>query len=510
MQVALPIFVLMVVVILTRKVLLALASAVVAACLVAVSGVVLPAMGLFYGRLSEVLTDSLNLRSLLFVVMLGIMANVMSESGAVLLFAKYVKNRLASKIKGQFVLIILALFTAIDDYLSTLTRGVLARSLSKESDISAHKYAYQVHGTSFSMHILFPLSSTAIVIIAILQATPAFQSLHISPIDFFIQTIPYNLYAMLAMVLVIITSLSSREVPALRKATGLEAQQMLVPGSQEKQLGSARYFDFPLLVFPLPLVATTLFLLPLLLQPEMNLATLLEEGDISVALLWALSLTLVGSLLFFWLARGFSPVALLRWSGQGALQILPVCLILTFGWTFGLLMNLDLNTHAVVSGLLDQLLISQQMIPMLIFLLSAITAALIGCPWSSLALLLPVVLHASLQIEPTHSWLVLCGAASISGVVLGDQISPISDLSILTASSLGISPVQHSSTQIMLVLVTALSALLGFMMLGAGQSWIVVMGVTLLLELTLFWLITQPTLPYVAKLDASAQVRDNP
>ncbi|MCB0090567.1 MAG: hypothetical protein KDE54_21840, partial [Caldilineaceae bacterium] len=75
------------------------------------------------------LTDSLNLRSLLFVILLGMLANLMSESGAVLLFAKYVKKRLASRIKGQFVLIILAFLTAIDDYLSTLTRGVLARSL---------------------------------------------------------------------------------------------------------------------------------------------------------------------------------------------------------------------------------------------------------------------------------------------------------------------------------------------------------------------------------------------
>ncbi|MEZ4709657.1 MAG: Na+/H+ antiporter NhaC family protein [Caldilineaceae bacterium] len=491
MQVALPIFVLLVVVIMTRRVLFALASAVVTACLVSVSGVVLSALLLFYTRVAEVLTDSLNLRSLLFVILLGMLANLMSESGAVLLFAKYVKKRLASKIKGQFVLIILAFLTAIDDYLSTLTRGVLARSLSRESDVSANKYAYQVHGTSFSMHILFPLSSTAIVIIAILQATPAFQSLQISPIHFFIKTIPYNLYALLAMMLVIITSISSREVPALRKANDAVLAQSTDDGAPGKQVGAAHHLDFALLVFPLPVLAAALFLMPLVAQPGMDLATLLEYGDISMALLWALAFMLIGALLFFWLARGFALPALLGWSGRGALQILPVCLILTFGWTFGLLMNLDLDTHAVVSNVFGHLLIGSALIPVLFFILSAITAALIGCPWSSLALLLPIVLHAGLQISPDQSWLVLCGAAAISGVVLGDQISPISDLSILTASSLGISPVQHSSTQILLVAVTALSALLGFVLLGIGQSLLLVIGITLLVELTLFRLVTQ-------------------
>ncbi|MCB0090568.1 MAG: hypothetical protein KDE54_21845 [Caldilineaceae bacterium] len=47
MQVALPIFVLMVVVLTTRRVLLALAAAVVTACLVSVSGVMLAALTLF-------------------------------------------------------------------------------------------------------------------------------------------------------------------------------------------------------------------------------------------------------------------------------------------------------------------------------------------------------------------------------------------------------------------------------------------------------------------------------
>ena len=491
MQVALPIFVLMVVVLTTRRVLLALAAAVVTACLVSVSGVMLAALTLFYVRVTEVLTDSLNLRSLLFVILLGMLANLMSESGAVLLFAKYVKKRLASRIKGQFVLIILAFLTAIDDYLSTLTRGVLARSLSRESNVSVTKYAYQVHGTSFSMHILFPLSSTAIVIIAILQATPAFQSLQISPITFFIQTIPYNLYALLAMMLVIITSFSSREVPALRKASDSALILSTEDGVPEEQRGAAHPLDFALLVFPLPVVATGLFLLPLLLQPDMSLSTLLAQGDISMALLWSLALMLIGALLFFWLARGFALSSLWRWSGRGALQILPVCLILTFGWTFGLLMNLDLDTQAVVSNVFGHLFIGSSLIPVLFFILSAVTAALIGCPWSSLALLLPIVLHAGLQINTEQSWLVLCGAAAISGVVLGDQISPISDLSILTASSLGISPVQHASTQILLVAVTALSALLGFVLLGIGQSLLLVIGITLLVELTLFRLVTQ-------------------
>jgi len=106
-------------------------------------------------------------------------------------------------------------------------------------------------------------------------------------------------------------------------------------------------------------------------------------------------------------------------------------------------------------------------------------------PWTALGVLIPIALHMIGSVGAEDGQAALWIAALLSGVNLGEQASPLSDLSILTARTIGISPFQHSVTQLPYIAMGGVSALLVFLLLGAGEtpSLAILGGVLLVLQL---------------------------
>ena len=121
------------------------------------------------------------------------------------------------------------------------------------------------------------------------------------------------------------------------------------------------------------------------------------------------------------------------------------------------------------------------------FLLCAMMAFTTGSSWGTFAIMIPI--GAEIASQVAAELLLPALSAVLAGSVFGDHCSPISDTSVLSATSSGCEPRAHVLTQLPFALTVACSALVGFQMLNLGLgkeiSWLAALAVTVLLLTTL-------------------------
>jgi Na+/H+ antiporter NhaC len=79
----------------------------------------------------------------------------------------------------------------------------------------------------------------------------------------------------------------------------------------------------------------------------------------------------------------------------------------------------------------------------------------IGSSWGTYAVVFPLAMPLAWAINPDATYLSLCFGAVLGGAVFGDQCSPISDTTILSALACGGDIMDHVMTQLPLALAAA-------------------------------------------------------
>ena len=79
----------------------------------------------------------------------------------------------------------------------------------------------------------------------------------------------------------------------------------------------------------------------------------------------------------------------------------------------------------------------------------------IGTSWGTYAVVFPIAMPLAYAINPDPTYISLCFGAVLGGAVFGDQCSPISDTTILSALACGGDLMDHVTTQLPLALIAA-------------------------------------------------------
>ncbi len=159
------------------------------------------------------------------------------------------------------------------------------------------------------------------------------------------------------------------------------------------------------------------------------------------------------------------------WLGL-AKSVVP-CLILTFAWS---LKNCSdaLHTDAFLVALLVEN-VSLVFLPTLVFLVACLTSFTTGTSWGTMAILIPIVGPVAFELEGgTYGLITIMSlGAVLDGSVFGDHCSPISDTTILSASSSQCELMAHVRTQMPYSILGASIALLcGYLPVARGFGWI--------------------------------------
>ncbi|MGC9351233.1 MAG: Na+/H+ antiporter NhaC family protein, partial [Sulfurovum sp.] len=190
------------------------------------------------------------------------------------------------------------------------------------------------------------------------------------------------------------------------------------------------------------------------------------EGDIfkgsgSTSVYYAVITTLLFIYLFFVPNRTISHKRYFEGLFEGISHMLPVTTILVFALLIGKVIG-DLGTAQYLASIL-QGNISSVLVPLLVFLVSALTAFSTGTSWGTFSIMMPIGLALGATLD-LHIPLVI--AAVISGGIFGDHASPISDTTIISSMAADCNHIDHVRTQLPYALIGGALASLAFLIAG--------------------------------------------
>jgi len=159
--------------------------------------------------------------------------------------------------------------------------------------------------------------------------------------------------------------------------------------------------------------------------------------------------------------------------------------ILYFAWMIGAICA-TLRTAPYLTALLGDSL-DPHVLPTLLLLLAGFVAFATGSSWSTMSILLPLVVGLSYQLgvgldlgptaqESGRALMVMSISAVLFGAIFGDHCSPISDTTILSSMGSGSDHIAHVRTQMPYALgIGALGMLVGDIPTAFGLSpWVAI------------------------------------
>ena len=173
--------------------------------------------------------NSMNLNILIFDVLLGMIIVLMSKSGGSAAYGKWAGNKIKSKKSAMLATTGLGVLIFVDDYFNCLTVGSVMRPVTDRFKVSRAKLAYIIDATAAPVCIIAPISSWAA---AVNSYVP--EDAGISGFQLFLRTIPYNLYAILTLLMVFTIILTGLDFGLMKKhEKNAAASDLFTSGGEE-------------------------------------------------------------------------------------------------------------------------------------------------------------------------------------------------------------------------------------------------------------------------------------
>lgn len=452
----------------------------------------------------ESLNNSGHLSIILFSMIIAATVSLISKNGGM----KGVVNRLSkfatSPRSGSLVTWLLGVVIFFDDYANTLVVGNTMRPLADKLRISREKLSYIIDSTAA------PVASVAFVTtwigaeLSYIQDGINSLNLDESAYGVFFNSLAYSYYPFFTLAFVVILIWSKSDfgpmLKAERKARNYShsatltddqnvSSDMLEEVSAKKGV-VARSFNavIPVLVIVIGTLTALIYTGwdgEIWASQQLGFFEKLSEtigaADSYTALLWASLTSLFVALILTLSQKLLSLTEAMESIIQGFKTMLPAIMILTLAWSVALITE-HMHTADFISGLLIEASVSPYLIPVITFIIAALVAFSTGSSWGTMAILYPLILpsgwmlaqNSGLDYETTMSIFHNIAAAVLTGSVLGDHCSPISDTTILSSLASSCPHIDHVRTQLPYALTTgAVAIFIGTIPASFGVSpWI--------------------------------------
>ena len=426
--------------------------------------------------LNKIIFDSFRLQVLTFTAVLLLMGKTLNINGGVgaifNLSKRFVKNKVGVQVTAFFS----GLLLFFDDYANTVVIGNSFKTLFDKFKISRAKLAYIVDSTAapiagimlFSTWIGFELQT-------IKDSLKNTQMANLEPYSLFTQSIPFRLYCLLALFMVIISILMKREFPSMKEQESIAQKQT---DSDELILTGSPF------AFILPIVTIIAVLIYGLIHTSSHTManpfsssewTKLFSGteDSSLVLLYASLSGFFVSLIFVPKTNFIASIKTLFKETNSFIFL--VLTILFCAWFIGELVQ-TLEAPKLILLFLPEN-IPNWIWPSVGFIFAGITAFATGSSWTTMAILMPLYLPLVASFNLPQDTFLLCLASIMDGAILGDHISPISDTTVMSAASTDCDLMVHVKTQMPYALTAAFACLfIAAPLISNGIGWILSFG----------------------------------
>ena len=421
-----------------------------------------------------------NINIIIFLIFLGILVALMTKSGASSAYGKWASRAIKSKRGALLSTIALGVLIFVDDYFNCLTVGTVMRPVTDKHKITRAKLSYIIDATAAPVCIIAPISSWAA---AVGSSMPEGSS--IDGFQLFLQTIPFNLYALLTIVMMLFLVAANFDFGAMKR---YELTHSVQEGEKQEEMGpggKGRVFDLliPIGVLIVLCILAMLYTGGLFSEEGKTIITAFEDCDSSKALVLGSFATLVLTFLLYLPRRVITYKQFTDSIAEGFKAMVPAVLILSLAWTLsGICSEEYLNAGGFVSRLVNGSNMAMGVMPAVFFLVATGLAFATGTSWGTFGILIPIIM--AIFGDEMSGLLVITVASVLAGAVCGDHISPISDTTILASTGAECNHIEHVSTQIPYALLVAGCSFVGYLIAGFTENGWLGLGVGLVLVLS--------------------------
>ena len=441
--------------------------------------------------------NAIDISILIFLVVLGIMVDLMNKAGGSAAFGRWAKKAVKSRVGAQLLTMLLGVLIFIDDYFNCLTVGAVMRPVTESHNISRAKLAYIIDATAAPVCMLAPVSSWAAAVAS--YVPDGFPG---SRISMFMSQIPYNYYCILTLVMVIVISvfnidygpMLTHEYNAQVKNDLFTTEHRPFAGADDYEEGAKHSSVLDLLLPVIVLIA--LCIVGLIWTGGMwdaesdnyhDFIMSFSDASAGPGLCLGSIVAIVFTFIYYWLRgligfeKSFESVP------NGFIQMVSPILILCFAWTLcGLCRDDGLQVGTFVESVMANTGDLAKFLPAVIFIVACFIGFATGTSWGTIGIMVPLVCAVfdwTTQVDLLSIGL----AASCAGGVCGDHLSPISDTTIMASAGAHCYHLNHVSTQIPYGVTVAAVSFVSFIIAGLVQNVVICMIIAIaLMIVTLF------------------------
>ena len=428
-----------------------------------------------YGLIS-VLADGDNVGILIFLVVLGIMVDLMNKGGGSEAFGRWAKKHVHTRCGAQLLTMLLGVLIFIDDYFNCLTVGAVMRPVTESHHISRAKLAYLIDATAAPVCMIAPVSSWAAAVSGYVNSNS------VSGIQMFIRQIPWNYYCLLTLLMIVVISvlnidygtMLTHEYNAQVKGDLFTTPERPFEGADDyEKPASGKSSVLDLLLPVVVLIAVCIISLitsggyyDAESEYYHNFVEAFSNASSGPALALGGMIGCIFTFIYFWCRGAISFEKSFECVPQGFIQMIAPILILTFAWTLCSFTRFAMYSSVFVREAMAGAGSLKLFLPAVIFLIGAAIGFATGTSWGTIGIMAPIVVSVfDYDVEP-----ILCTiglAAACSGGVMGDHCSPISDTTIMASAGAQCDHVNHVSTQLPYAISCAVIAGISYVVAGA-------------------------------------------
>ena len=427
------------------------------------------------GSLNEIVgifSEAWITKTIIFSFLVGGIITIISASGGVKGFNEYLTNKtklVKNKKDSLLLAYIIGIVVFIESSITILLSGTVARPLTDEYKVSREKLAYVADSTSAPVCALIPLNGWGAMLMGIIGVQISSGIIEGNAASILLKSLPFQFYSIIAVIAVGYYIYTGNDWGPMKKAeiraskTGKVIRDDATPMISEEATSTPPKEgvnpNMWNMIIPI-LVLILMMPIGLYITGDGNIL----QGSGSTSVFWAVIASLSFTGVYYKIKKVMNVDEYVDYIYKGIGAIVPVVMLLITAFAIGNIIG-ELETGNYIA-IIAEGRISSSFGPAIIFILSSIMAFSTGTSWGTFCIMLPIGIQMAVSIGAP---LYLSIGAVVSGGIMGDHCSPISDTTILSSMASASDHIDHVNTQLPYALLngaiaTGLYLIFGFIM----------------------------------------------
>ena len=458
----------------SKEVVFSLLLGILSGALILSNGDLVQMMIIAFKAMSDKIGDNANI--LIFLGLVGILVTLVTRAGGSIAYGNWASKKITTKRGVLTATSVLGCMMFIDDYFNCLTVGNVMRPVTDKHKISRVKLAYILDSVAAPVCILAPISSWGASVSTYLQDANSGNGM-----STFIQLIPYNLYAILTIVMVMCVCIFDIKFGPMAKfeddaakngvmSQVLEENRYNESTTDEKVKGKVCDLIVPIIT----MIVGTLTMMVYTgggFSKEVSFLSSFGNSDSSLSLVIGSFMAIISALVMYIPRKIISFKDFTNSVTEGVKSMVSAFIILILAWTISEICSESyLNTGGFLANTVKNSGFSVAILPIIVFVAAGFLGFATGTSWGTMAILIPVCVSIC-KTGPAAPLLYPILGAVLAGSVLGDHVSPISDTTILSSTGAQCNHLDHVSTQLAYASVVAICCCFGYLLMGFFKTF---------------------------------------